>query len=59
MRSPTSTGPNDPYNGLEIQMVDLKKLNFDEPGLRTIELQDDFTPEDIPSQAKPLAVKGE
>jgi choloylglycine hydrolase len=43
------------YNGLEIQMVDLKKLNFDEPGLRTIDLQNDFAPEDITGQAKPLA----
>lgn len=43
------------YNGLAIQMVDLKKLNFDEPGLRTIDLQNDFAPEDITGQAKPLA----
>jgi choloylglycine hydrolase len=43
------------YNGLAIQMVDLKKLNFDEPGLRTIDLQNDFVPEDITGQAKPLA----
>ena len=37
------------------EMVDLKKLNFDEPGLRTIDLQNDFAPEDITGQAKPLA----
>ena len=42
------------YNGLEIQMIDLKKANFDEPGLRTIELQNDFAPEDITPNAKPL-----
>ncbi len=43
------------YNGLEIQMVDLKKIDFDQAGLRTIDLQYDFTPEDITAQAKPLA----
>lgn len=47
------------YNGLAIQMVDLKKVNFDEPGLRTIELQNDFAPEDITAQAKPLASAAE
>ncbi|MEY3481376.1 MAG: Choloylglycine hydrolase [Verrucomicrobiota bacterium] len=46
------------YNGLEIQMVDLKKANFDEPGLRTIDLQNDFAPEDITGQGKPLAQSG-
>ena len=43
------------YNGLEIQMVDLKKIDFDQAGLRTIDLQYNFTPEDITAQAKPLA----
>ncbi|MFM8363610.1 MAG: linear amide C-N hydrolase [Verrucomicrobiota bacterium] len=43
------------YNGLEIQMVDLKKIDFAQPGLRTIDVQNDFAPEDITSQAKPLA----
>ena len=47
------------YNGLAIQVVDLKKLNFDEPGLRTIDLQNEFTPEDISLKAQPLAAKAE
>jgi len=47
------------YNGLEIQMIDLKAAGFDQPGLRTITLQNDFTPEDITTQAKPLAAKAE
>ena len=42
------------YNGLEIQVIDLKKANFDEAGLRTIDLQNDFAPEDITPQAKPV-----
>jgi choloylglycine hydrolase len=47
------------YNGLEIQVIDLKKANFDEAGLRAIDLQNDFAPEDITAKAKPLAVKAE
>ena len=42
------------YNGLEIQVIELKKANFDEAGLRTIDLQNDFAPEDITPKAKPL-----
>jgi choloylglycine hydrolase len=47
------------YNGLEIQVIDLKKANFDEAGLRTIDLKNDFAPEDVTAKAKPLAVKAE
>ncbi|MFM7374135.1 MAG: hypothetical protein ACKO39_03140, partial [Chthoniobacterales bacterium] len=47
------------YGGLEIQVVDLKEANFDEPGFRTIDLQNEFAPEDITAQAKPLAAKSE
>jgi choloylglycine hydrolase len=47
------------YNGLQIQMVDLKAIDFDQPGARVIDLQNDFAPEDITSQAKPLAAKAE
>lgn len=46
------------YNGLAIQMIDLAKANFDEPGLRTIDLQNDFAPEDITGRGKPLARPG-
>jgi choloylglycine hydrolase len=47
------------YNGLEIQMIDLNNAGFDKPGIRTIELQNDFAPADITTQAKPLAAKAE
>ena len=46
------------YGGLEIQKIDHKALDFAQPGLRTIDLQNDFAPEDITSQAKPLAAAG-
>jgi choloylglycine hydrolase len=45
------------YNGLKIQMVDLKAIDFGQAGARVIDLQNDFAPEDITAQAKPLAVK--
>jgi len=43
------------YGGLEIQVVDLKSVGFDKPGMRVIALQNDFAPEDITSKAEPLA----
>lgn len=43
------------YGGLEIQVVDLKNVGFDKPGMRVIALQNDFAPEDITSKAVPLA----
>lgn len=42
------------YAGLEIQMIDLNKIDFDQPGLRTINLKNEFTPKDITGQANPL-----
>jgi choloylglycine hydrolase len=42
------------YGGLTIQAVDLKRAGFDKPGLRTIELQNDFQPVDVTEQAQPL-----
>jgi choloylglycine hydrolase len=47
------------YGGLKIQMVDLKAIDFDKPGMRVITLQSDFAPEDITSKAEPLAAKSE
>jgi choloylglycine hydrolase len=47
------------YNGLEIQMVDLKAIDFDQPGARLIDLQNNFAPEDITSKAQPMAAKAE
>ena len=47
------------YNGLAIQVIDLKNAAFDKPGLRTIDLQNDFAPEDVTAQAKPLAANAE
>ena len=43
------------YGGLEVQMVDLKKIDFAKPGLRTIDLKTDFAPTDITGNAVPLA----
>jgi choloylglycine hydrolase len=47
------------YGGQKIQMVDLKAIDFDKPGMRVITLQSDFAPEDITSKAEPLAAKSE
>jgi penicillin V acylase-like amidase (Ntn superfamily) len=47
------------YGGLEIQMVDLKAIDFTQPGARVIDLQNDFAPEDITAKAQPLAAKAE
>lgn len=47
------------YNGLKIQMVDLKAIDFAQSGARVIDLQNDFAPEDITAKAEPLAVKAE
>src|ERR1017187_104922 len=45
------------YGGLTIQMVDLKKIDFDQPGFRQIALDNTFAPADITSRATALAVK--
>lgn len=42
------------YNGLAIQMVDLKAIDFDQSGPRVIALQNDFAPDDITDEARPL-----
>ena len=47
------------YNGLEIQVVDLKAIDFGQPGMRVIALQNDFVPEDITLKVQPLAAKAE
>jgi|688.fasta_scaffold79236_5 choloylglycine hydrolase len=43
------------YEGLEIEMVDLAKLDFSKPGMRTIDLSTTFAPKDITANEKPLA----
>jgi penicillin V acylase-like amidase (Ntn superfamily) len=45
------------YNGLEVQVVDLKKIDFTKPGLRTIALKNEFKPVDITDTAVPFATK--
>ena len=45
------------YGGLEVQMVDLTKVDLARPGLRTIDLKVDFAPEDISARAVPLPAK--
>ncbi len=45
------------YDGLTIQMVDLKKIDFGQPGLRQIVLDTTFAPADITGTATMLAAK--
>jgi penicillin V acylase-like amidase (Ntn superfamily) len=42
------------YQGLTIQMVDLKKVDFTKPGLREIPLDNTFAPADITGNAAAL-----
>ena len=44
------------YDSLQIQMVDLNKLNFAEPGFKEIKVQQNFTIDDITEKAQPLKV---
>jgi choloylglycine hydrolase len=43
------------YGGSLIQKIDHKTIDFGQPGLRTIELQNEFAPQDISSKSQPLA----
>jgi choloylglycine hydrolase len=43
------------YGSLEIEMVDLVKIDFSKPGMRTIDLDTTFAPKDITAESKPLA----
>lgn len=45
------------YEGLQIQMLDLKKIDFTKPGILQVEVARDFAPADISGTAKPLAAK--
>jgi choloylglycine hydrolase len=45
------------YGGQLIQKIDHKTIDFGQPGLRAIELQNDFAPEDITAKAQPLAAE--
>ena len=45
------------YEGLRIQMLDLKKIDFSQPGILQVEVARDFAPTDISGSAKPLATK--
>jgi choloylglycine hydrolase len=45
------------YGGLTIQMVDLRKIDFGQPGFRQIALDNTFAPADITSTATALAAK--
>ena len=45
------------YESLSIQMIDLKKIDFSQPGLRQIELDKEFDPVDLSPTAKPLTSK--
>jgi choloylglycine hydrolase len=41
------------YGGLEVQAVDLAKIDFAAPGARVIDLKTDFAPRDVTAEAKP------
>lgn len=43
------------YGSLVIEMIDLKRIDFATPGMRTIDLQNTFAPRDITANTKPLA----
>lgn len=43
------------YEGLQIQMIDLKKIDFTKPGILQVEVARDFAPVDISSTGKPLS----
>ncbi|MGA0174114.1 MAG: linear amide C-N hydrolase [Phycisphaerales bacterium] len=43
------------YESLEIELVDLAKIDFSKPGMRTIDLSTTFAPRDISENAKPAA----
>jgi choloylglycine hydrolase len=45
------------YESLAIQMIDLKKIDFTQPGLRQVELDKQFAPADLSATAKPLDSK--
>lgn len=45
------------YGGLKIQAVDLRRVDFETPGFRSIDMENDFEPEDITATAKPLNLK--
>ena len=45
------------YGGLTIQVIDLRRARLDQPGLRAINLQNNFAPPDITATATPLTQK--
>jgi len=42
------------YGGLRIQAIDLNRIDFTRPGLRVIELEGRFLPEDVTAKCVPL-----
>jgi choloylglycine hydrolase len=42
------------YDSLQVQMVDLKKIDFKQPGFKQIDVQHSFIVEDFTSKARPL-----
>ncbi|MGE0669894.1 MAG: linear amide C-N hydrolase [Parachlamydiales bacterium] len=45
------------YNNLQVQMVDLNKIDFSKEGMRTIKLPDAFSAEEITHKSAPLQLK--
>lgn len=46
------------YEGLSVEMVDLRKIDFAKTGVKTISLKKDFSPRDVTQNAKPLETQG-
>ncbi len=46
------------YKSLQIQMVDLKKIDFSKGGFKHVPLMQEFSVNDVTGQLKPMAVKG-
>jgi hypothetical protein len=42
MRSAAATGRDHPHNGLETEIVDLKAIDCDQPGVQVFALQNEF-----------------
>lgn len=45
------------YEGLQIQRIDFKKIDFTKPGILQVEMNREFVPADISASAKPLTAR--
>jgi choloylglycine hydrolase len=45
------------YEGLQIEMIDLKKIDFTKPGILQVKVERDFAPTDLSGTGTPLSLK--